>query len=83
MTETDENSIPSRSIVQYKAPWTIYGMDWCDYDDFFKRQRILISSYKQTFSNCIQVRFDYVATVILIVVDFELQSRNKIDRIVE
>lgn len=55
MSEESGDITVSKSIIQYKTPWTIYGIDWCSYDSSFNRQRVLLSSYKQSYSNSIQV----------------------------
>lgn len=58
MSDQKDDVKSQTSIISYTAPWTIYGMDWCDYDVSFQRQRILLSSYKPDYSNGIQVYYE-------------------------
>ena len=47
-----------QTVVSYDAPWNIYGIDWCNYGEQSDSQRLLLSSFREDYSNAIQVRKD-------------------------
>ena len=47
-----------QTVVSYDAPWNIYGIDWCNYGEQSYSQRLLLSSFREDYSNAIQVRKD-------------------------
>lgn len=72
MSDQKDDVKSQTSIISYTAPWTIYGMDWCDYDVSFQRQRILLSSYKPDYSNGIQVYYEL--SIIVQIISFNRQA---------
>lgn len=41
--------------ARYERPWEIYSVDWCNYGREQYSQRLLISSFKESYSNIIEV----------------------------
>lgn len=52
---SDQQSSENQSVISYDSPWKVYSIDWCNYGKQNDCQRLLLSSYKEDYSNVIQV----------------------------
>ena len=52
---SDQQSSENQSVISYDSPWKVYSIDWCNYGKQNDCQLLLLSSYKEDYSNVIQV----------------------------
>ena len=57
---SDLPSSETQSVINYESPWRVYSIDWCNYGKQNDCQRLLLSSYKEDYSNVVQVKYGFI-----------------------